>query len=148
MFEDDDEEADAVEAAADAESVADADNADPVTEAVAVAADALLMMALACEGLIVVVESTELLLLLLPLLLPVLRTRLLSSSGLLSMNAMVGPATILSVAWSRALLFRGWLSDVMKIATGPVRLAGTLHWLRGSEIEKGKPPAIIWQNMP
>lgn len=39
--------------------------------------------------------------------------RLLRSSGAVSMNAMVGPATRELVAWSRMLFARGWPSEVM-----------------------------------
>ena len=36
-----------------------------------------------------------------------------SSSTTVSMNAIVGPATTVVVAWSRMLFARGWLSEVM-----------------------------------
>jgi len=101
----------------------------PFADAVDVAplADALETMSEACEGEMVVVDdpvllvSLPLLLLLLVLLLPLeLSPPLLlpvtasasSASGLLSMNAMVGPATTLPRNLSRALLFSGCVSFV------------------------------------
>jgi len=68
------------------------------------------------------------------------------SSGDESMNAIVGPAMSWVVARSRTLLMRGSLSDVMKIATGPLTPSGTMHSFNARGIEKGLPPIIIWQN--
>jgi len=74
------------------------------------------------------------------------RTSWPRSSGDESMNAIVGPAISWVVARSRTLLMRGSLSDVMKIATGPLTPSGTMHSLNARGIEKGLPPIIIWQN--
>jgi hypothetical protein len=32
------------------------------------------------------------------------------------------------------------------MATGPLMLFGTTHWLKGNVIDIGKVPIIIWQN--
>lgn len=69
-----------------------------------------------------------------------------SNSGDESMKAIVGPAMSWVVARSRTLLMRGSLSDVMKIATGPLTPSGTMHSLNAKGMEKGLPPIIIWQN--
>lgn len=70
------------------------------------------------------------------------------TSGAVSMNAMVGPAMILSVAWSRTLLASGWLSEVMKIATGPLMPSGTTHWSKGRAMANAAPPTSIWHAKP
>ena len=55
------------------------------------------------------------------------RARELMSSGMVSMNAMVGPATTLFVSWSRMLFARGCELLVMYSATGPLTPWGTTH---------------------
>ena len=42
---------------------------------------------------------------------------------------------------------RGWGSEVMKIATGPLMPCGTTHWSSGSATENGRPPISIWHVM-
>lgn len=127
------------------------------TEAVAMAEadseETLAMMAEASAGEIVVVlveVLAEAITVELPLLLedvtPPFRTSWPSAWGWVSMKAIVGPATNWDEARSRTLLRRGWLSDVIQIATGPLIPSGTMHWLIGREIDIGVPPNIIWQN--
>jgi len=65
--------------------------------------------------------------------------------GCVSMKAIAGPATSCVVARSRTLLIRGWPSEVMKIATGPLMPGGTTQLSNGRGMEKGWPPSIIWQ---
>ena len=103
---------------------------------VAPAADALLRRALAWAGEMVCVEVCVLL----PL--PD-RTRASIVSGLLSMKAMAGPATIEFAARLTTSPLSGCESEVIQIATGPVVSPGTTHWLNGSDKEKGDPPASI-----
>lgn len=69
--------------------------------------------------------------------------RELSSSGTVSMNAMVGPAITVLVAWTWRLLARGLLSEVMYNATGPLTPWGTTHWSMGNVMDAGAPPNII-----
>jgi len=83
-----------------------------------------------------------------PLLLPLLRTRTESESSSTSMKVISGPATSALLCRCTALPFRGWSSDVMKIATGPLMPCGTTHWSIGREMEKGAPPVSIWQWKP
>ena len=137
----------AVADAAAAESVADAAAAESVGAA-AFAEDALAMIELASEGEMVVVETSVLLpfeLLLLSLE-PAARASCERSCFWVSMKAMAGPARTAWVARSRTLLFRGWLSEVMKRPTGPSTPWGTMHWSSGREMEVGMPPTSIWQN--
>ena len=61
------------------------------------------------------------------------------------MKAMVGPATSCVVARSITLLSKGWPSDVMKIATGPLMPLGTTQLLKGSAMDEKAPPINIWQ---
>lgn len=65
--------------------------------------------------------------------------------GWVSMNAIVGPATIWDEARSRTLLTNGWPSEVMKMATGPLIPGGTTQLLNGRAVELGWPPSNIWQ---
>jgi hypothetical protein len=67
---------------------------------------------------------------------------------MVSMNAMTGPATRWVVSRSIGLAATGWSSDMIQIATGPLIPEGTTHWLKGSEIAKGRPPMSMLQNMP
>jgi hypothetical protein len=76
------------------------------------------------------------------------RTIPLSVCCIVSIKAIVGPATILSCARSTTSLRSAWLSLVIQMATGPSIPFGTMHWLNGREIEKGRPPASIWQKSP
>ena len=76
------------------------------------------------------------------------RKRLDVESGVELMKAMVGPATIALLWRSTAPPFSGWPSDVIQIATGPLMPWGTTHWPIGSGMEKGRPPASIWQKKP
>lgn len=55
------------------------------------------------------------------------RARELRSSGMVSMNAMVGPATRLFVSWSRMLFAKGCVLLVTYMATGPLIPVGTTH---------------------
>lgn len=51
------------------------------------------------------------------------------SSVIMSINAIVGPAMTVSVAWIITLFARAWSSVVMKITTGPLIPAGTVQAL-------------------
>jgi len=79
------------------------------------------------------------------LLLLLARTREESVSGWVSRKVTSGPATIALLMRSTAPPFRGWSSEVTQMATGPLMPEGTTHWLKGREMEKGMPPASIWQ---
>ena len=76
------------------------------------------------------------------------RTILDRLSTTMSMKTISGPATIALLCLSTAWPFRGWSSDVIQIATGPLIPSGTTHWLSGREREKGMPPVSIWQWKP
>jgi hypothetical protein len=80
--------------------------------------------------------------------LPFLRMRLDIMSILISMKVSSGPATIALLCRSMTPPFKGWSSEVIQIATAPLRPCGTTHWLSGSEREKGMPAASIWQWKP
>lgn len=81
-------------------------------------------------------------------LLPFLRMRLDIMSTSMSMKVSSGPATIALLCRSTTPPFKGWSSEVIQIATAPLRPCGTTHWLSGSEREKGIPAASIWQWKP
>jgi len=107
------------------------------------ALNALEIMELAMLGeMIVVVALTDAELLLEPV-----RIILPRTSAWVSMKAIVGPATNWEVACWTTLAASGCESEVINIATGPFMPCGTMHWLNGKAIEKGKPPASIWQNI-
>jgi hypothetical protein len=74
------------------------------------------------------------------------RTTWLICSSTTSMKVIIGPAMTVWFARSRTLLFRGWLSAVIQMATGPDMPDGIEHWSMGCETETGMPPAMIWQN--
>ena len=63
--------------------------------------------------------------------------------GTVSMKAIVGPATNLSVARFMGSLTNGWESEVIQRATGPLIPWGTTHCERGREMVHGKPPTNI-----
>ena len=88
-------------------------------------------------------DEDELSLLLLLLLLGL--KRLAIESGEELMKAMVGPATIALLWRSTAPPLRGWPSEVIQIATGPLMPSGTTHSPIGKGREKGRPPVSIWQ---
>jgi hypothetical protein len=81
-------------------------------------------------------------------LLPFLRMRVDIMSISMSMKVSSGPATIALLCRSTTPPFKGWSSEVIQIATAPLRPCGTTHWLSGSEREKGMPAASIWQWKP
>jgi hypothetical protein len=84
----------------------------------------------------------------LPLLPPFLRMRVDTMSTSMSMKVSRGPATIALLCRSTTPPFKGWSSEVIQIATAPLRPCGTTHWLSGSERENGMPPVSIWQWKP
>jgi len=81
-------------------------------------------------------------------LLPFLRMRVDIMSTSMSMKVSSGPATIALLCRSTTPPFKGWSSEVIQIATAPLRPCGTTHWLSGREREKGMPAASIWQWKP
>jgi hypothetical protein len=81
-------------------------------------------------------------------LLPFLRMRVDIMSTSMSMKVSSGPATIALLCRSTTPPFKGWSSEVIQIATAPLRPCGTTHWLSGRERENGMPAASIWQWKP
>lgn len=73
----------------------------------------------------------------------VFRTTDASGSGIESMKVISGPATTVWFWRSTTFVFSGWLSDVIKIATGPLIPSGTTHWSIGKERVAFAPPVSI-----
>ena len=70
------------------------------------------------------------------------------SSVSMSMKVSSGPATIALLCRSMTPPFKGWSSEVIQIATAPLRPWGTTHSLSGRVREKGMLAASIWQWKP